>query len=176
MTRKFVLIASAAALLAPLPSFAAEQPADRDAADMARVAETMRNPAAQAAMGDAMAAMMGALLDMPAAPFLKAAQAADTAAGKPRKPAPPVRDGARLRDLAGAGAADAPRQVGRAVPVMMGGMAGMTEAMGKMLPQLREMGARMGEAMGQAQATPATSAPRNAPAEPAAGTAEAPAT
>jgi hypothetical protein len=147
--RPLALTLAAAALLSPLAAGAAETARDADAEGMARVAETMRNPAAQAAMGEAMGAMIGAILEMPAAPFLKAADAAETASGAKKTPRD-IKRNAKLRDLAGADAAETPRQVARAVPVMMGGMAGMTETMGKMLPQLREMGAKMAEAMGKA--------------------------
>jgi hypothetical protein len=155
--RPAVLTVAAAALLSPITASAAQPARDAEAEDMARVADTMRDPKAQAAMGEAMAAMIGAILQMPAAPFLKAAEAAETASGGAR-PARQVKPDAKLGDLAGADAAETPRQVARAVPVMMGGMAGMTEAMGKMLPQLREMGAKMAEKMGQ-QAEAAKPAP-----------------
>ena len=165
MTRSFASILAAAALLTPVAASAAESAPGADAEDMARVADTMRNPAAQAAMGEAMAAMIGAILEMPAAPFLTAADAAESAGGAKKTPRA-VKRGARLRDLAGADAADTPRQVARAVPVMMGGMAGMAEAMGKMLPQLREMGAKMAETMAKPTEDAAT-APQPRSAAPA---------
>jgi hypothetical protein len=61
---------------------------------------------------------------------------------------------ATLADLAGPEARRMPREISQKVPMMMGAMAGMSEAMEAMLPQLEAMAEKMKNAL-PADALPA---------------------
>ncbi|MDE2436046.1 MAG: hypothetical protein KGM49_07295 [Sphingomonadales bacterium] len=141
------LSALAVAMLAPLPA-AAHDSARRDDAQrgLAEVEGRLSDPAAQRAIGDAMAGMMAAMLDMKAAPFLKAMDRMGASMGeRPHHRAIP--DDATLGDLAGPETRHMPDEVARKAPAMMGAAGAMVGAMGEMLPQLEEMGKRMTEQM-----------------------------
>lgn len=110
-----------------------------------RMAEQMRDPAAQQAMARAVAAMSEAMLDMPLDPL---ARMADTMGD--HRTARRMR-GATVGDYAGPEARDVPYEMSRKVPRLMGQAGGMVAAAKEMTPALkamaREMGARMKEAM-----------------------------
>lgn len=138
------LSALAAALLAPLPA-AAKERSERDRA-VGDLQDKLGDPRTQEAIGDAMAGMMAAMLDMKAGPFLKAMdRVGQTTGERPRHRDIP--DDATLGDLAGPGAREMPREVARKAPAMMGAAGAMVGAMGEMLPQLEEVGKRMGDQM-----------------------------
>lgn len=143
------LSALAAALLAPLPA-AARDAGDKDRAQRDRALGELQtrlgDPETQRAMGDAMASLMAAMLDMKAAPFLKAMDRMGKSMGE-RPVARDIPDDATLGDLAGPEARDMPREVSRKAPAMMGAAGAMAGAVGEMLPQLEEVGKRMGDQM-----------------------------
>lgn len=141
------LTALAAAMLAPVPAAAKEhgRDAERDRA-LSEMQGRLGNPETQRAMGDALAGMMAAMLDMKASPFLKAMDRVGKSTGE----APHHReipDNATLGDLAGLEARRMPEDVARKAPAMMGAAGAMVGAMGEILPQLEEAGKRMGEQM-----------------------------
>ncbi|MDE2412818.1 MAG: hypothetical protein KGM18_13690 [Sphingomonadales bacterium] len=137
------LTALAVALLSPLPAAARES--DRQRA-MGEVQDRLGDPATQQAIGDAMAGMMAAMLDMKAAPFLKAMDRMGGAMGeRPQHRAIP--DNATLGDLAGPEARHMPAEVQRKAPAMMGAAGAMVGAMGEMLPQMEDMARHMGDQM-----------------------------
>ena len=123
-----------AGALSPVPALAAP-------GDAARVAEELNDPVRQEQMAAAAEAVTTAVLDMPAAPLLRAAK---TIAGEnPDYVDPDVRVG----DLVGPEAADAPREFAHRLPQMMGAMATMAATMEAMLPEMRAMGDRIAEDM-----------------------------
>ena len=138
------LTALAAVMLAPLPAYAS------NARDSQRAIGELQNrlgdPETQHAMGDALAGLMAAMMDMKAAPFLKAMDRMGKSMGDsaPRRDIP---ENATLGDLAGPEARDMPRQIAQRTPAMMGAMGAMAGAMGEMIPQLETVGKRMGEQM-----------------------------
>ncbi|PKB14465.1 hypothetical protein B0I00_2054 [Novosphingobium kunmingense] len=143
-TKLVSLSALAAALLAPLPA-AARDTSERDRA-IGDIQDKLGDPRTQEAIGDAMAGMMAAMLDMKAAPFLKAMDRVGQTTGEhPRHRDIP--DDATLGDLAGPGARAMPDEVARKAPAMIGAAGAMVGAMGEMLPQLEEAGKRMGDQM-----------------------------
>jgi hypothetical protein len=123
-----------AGALSPASALAAE-------GDAARVAEELNDPVRQEQLASAAEAVTSAVLDMPAAPLLRAAR---TIAGEdPDYVDPDVRVG----DLVGAEAADAPREFAHRLPQMMGALAAAAATMEAMLPELRAMGDRIAEDM-----------------------------
>lgn len=143
------LSALAAVLLAPVPA-AARGAADKDRARrdcaLGELQTRLGDPATQQAMGDAMATLMAAMLDMKAAPFLKAMDRMGKPMGEHTVPRD-IPDNATLGDLAGPQARAMPGEVARRAPAMMGAAGAMAGAMGEMLPQMEEMGKRMGDQM-----------------------------
>lgn len=139
------LAALAMAVLAPAPALARDSAGDKG---LAEIEGRLSDPDTQQAMGDALAGMMAALLDMKAAPFTKAMDKMGKSMGG-RPMARTIPDDATLGDLAGPEARRAPATLARQVPQMMGAMGAMTGVMQEMLPQLEEMGKRMGEQMGK---------------------------
>ena len=123
-----------AGALSPVPALAAE-------GDAARVAEELTDPVRQEQMAAAAEAVTAALLDMPAAPLLRAAE---TIAGRDPEAVDPD---LRVGDLVGPEAADAPREFAYRLPQMMGAMAAMAATLEAMLPELRAMGDRIAEDM-----------------------------
>jgi len=92
-------------------------------------------------MAAAVEAVTTAVLAMPAAPLLRAAE---TMAGRdPQSVDPDLTVG----DLAGPEAADAPREIAHRLPQMMGAMATLAATLEAMLPELRAMGDRIAEDM-----------------------------
>ncbi len=123
-----------AGALSSAPALAAE-------GDAARVAEELRDPVRQEQMAAAVEVMADAVLSMPAAPLLRAAE---TMAGRdPDYLDPDLRVGDRV----GPEAADAPREFAFRLPQMMGALATMAATMEAMLPELRAMGDRIAEDM-----------------------------
>ena len=122
-----IVLPAMAALCAavPLPAFAAE-------GEAGRMAEELNDPIRQEQMAAAAEAMTGAMLEMPAAPLLRAAA---TMAGEDPEDIDP---NLTVGDLVGPEAADAPRDFAERLPAMMGAMATLATAMEAMLPQLRE--------------------------------------
>lgn len=143
------LTALAATALAPMPALARDSHS-HSASDSQRaigeLQDRLGNPETQRAMGDALATLMAAMMDMKAAPFLKAMDRVGGTMGEPVRHRD-VPENATLGDLAGPEARDMPRQVARQTPAMMGAMGAMAGAMGEMLPQLEEAGKRMSEQM-----------------------------
>jgi hypothetical protein len=130
---RIVLPALAAfGVLAPLPALAAPR-------DAARVAEELNDPVRQEQMAAAAEAVTTAVLDMPAAPLLRAAK---TVAGEnPDYVDPDLRVG----DLVDPETADAPYEFAHRLPRMMGALAGAAATIETMLPELRAMGDRIAE-------------------------------
>jgi len=130
---RIVLPALAAfGVLAPLPALAAP-------GDAARVAEELNDPVRQEQMAAAAEAVTTAVLDMPAAPLLRAAK---TVAGEnPDYVDPDLRVG----DLVDPETADAPYEFAHRLPRMMGALAGAAATIETMLPELRAMGDRIAE-------------------------------
>jgi len=139
MSARFLLAASALALVA------GAAPASAREGSTARMAEKMRDPDTQHAMAAAVAAMSEAMLDMPLEPLARAAEAIGD-----RRTARELR-GARLGDVAGPEARRLPHEMAARLPAMMGAAGGMADAVEQMTPALKamakEMGARMSEAM-----------------------------
>ena len=123
-----------AATLMPVPALAAE-------GDAQRMADELNNPATQERIAQAAEVMTQAMLSMPAAPLLRAAE---TMAGRDPEAVDPD---LTVGDLAGPDAAEAPRELAHRLPEMMGAMAAMTAALETMLPELRAMGDRIAEDM-----------------------------
>ncbi len=116
-----------ASALAPVPLLAAP-------ADAARVAEELNDPVRQEQLATAAEAMTTAVLDMPAAPLLRAAK---TIAGEdPDYVDPDLRVG----DLVDPETADAPYEFAHRLPQMMGALATAAATLELMLPELRAMG------------------------------------
>lgn len=123
-----------AGALAPVPALAAP-------GDAARVAEELNDPVRQEQLATAAEAMTTAVLDMPAAPLLRAAK---TIAGDdPDYVDPDVRVG----DLVDPDTADAPYEFAHRLPQMVGTLAGLAATLELMLPELRAMGDRIAEDM-----------------------------
>lgn len=139
------LTALTAAMLSPLPALARESARD---AGLNAVQDRLGDPATQQAVGDALAGMVAAMLDLKAAPFVKAMDSIGQPMGQGGKNRT-IPDGATLGDLAGPEARRAPAQMARQVPQMMGAMGAMTGVMQEMLPQLEDIGRRMGDQMGK---------------------------
>lgn len=141
---KLVSMIGLAAALAPMPAAARDH-------RLAEVEDRLSDPRAQHAMGDALAAMMTAMMSIKAAPFVNAMDSVARSTGADERDQRPIsRDfpaDATLGDLAGPDARDMPRQMARKVPQMMGAMGAMTGAMGEMLPQLEAMGRRIARDM-----------------------------
>ena len=123
-----------ASALAPVPLLAAP-------ADAARVAEELNDPVRQEQLATAAEAMTTAVLDMPAAPLLRAAK---TIAGEdPDFVDPDLRVG----DLVDPETADAPYEFAHRLPQMMGALATAAATLELLLPELRAMGDRIAEDM-----------------------------
>jgi len=125
-----------AGALSPLPALAAE-------GDAARMAEELSDPARQQQIAAALEAMTAAMLEMPAAPLLRAAA---TMAGKDVEEVEPD---VSVGDLMGPEAAAAPRELAQRLPAMMSAMAIFATSFEAMLPELRAMGDRMAKDMAQ---------------------------
>lgn len=128
-----ILAAACAVLPAPVLAEDLEHEAGR-------VREELSDPVRQAQVAVAAEAVTGAVMDMPAAPIVRAA--AVLAGSDPEAVDPDVRVG----DLVGPEAAQAPREFARRLPEMMGSMAVIAAALEDMVPQLREAMERIEDA------------------------------
>lgn len=131
--RTLTRITALVALAAPLPALA--QVSDAEIAT-AEVEATLKDPVAQAAIAEGMAAASEALLDIPLAPLAKAV--AEAAGDNPDDVDPDM----TLRSVSPE-AQDAPDRVRESLPRVMGAMGSMAGGMGAMIPALREMADRM---------------------------------
>ena len=130
----------APAFLAPLLLAAAPTPALAQAtedAPLAGVVETLEDPAMQEQVALTAAALVGVLMELPVGTL---ANAVSEAAGED---APAIDPDARVRDLVGDDAQDAPQQVAEHLPELMAAMAGMAGVFEEMLPQLRDLAERL---------------------------------
>lgn len=131
--------------LAALASFSLANPAMARDAGIGDASRVLSDPAMQHRMGDMLAALTGALMELDVAPLAKAIDQAQV--GKSGKS---YRHGMKLGDLAGPEARQAPEAIRRAAPQVMGQMAGMAGAMEEMLPQLEAMADKLKGTMGAA--------------------------
>ena len=116
-------------------------PAHAEPGEAARVAEELNDPVRQERLARTTEAVTTAVLDMPAAPLLRAAK---TIAGdNPDHVDPDLRVG----DLVDPETADAPYEFAHRLPQMMGALAGVAATLEAMLPELRAMGDRIAEDM-----------------------------
>jgi hypothetical protein len=144
--RSVLLAACLTTMLAPLPALAGERDARHDDARhqdgrLGEIGAKLSDPRSQIAVTTMLAALSEAVLDMKVDSMVRAMRSVDPdAAGD-------LPDDARVRDLAGPGADHLSGDIGRTVPRAMGAAAGMADAMGDMLPQLRAMGERMRQAV-----------------------------
>lgn len=140
-----ILRAPAALGLAAMAALSLSTPVQAREAGIDQAVGVLSDPAMQHRMGDMLAGLTGALMELDMAPLVKAidqAQGTNTAKR--------YRHGMKLGDLAGPEARRAPDAVRRAAPQVMGQMAGMADAMQAMLPQLQAMGEKLKGAMGGA--------------------------
>ncbi|WP_133303999.1 hypothetical protein [Aurantiacibacter aquimixticola] len=124
------LIAAALLTSASLAAPAAAQ--ETEERPLAGLTEAMEDPATQEQVSHTVAALVGALMEMPVGPLVEAM------GEMTGEPGPDIDPDARIRDLMGAEAADAPEIVAERLPAMMGAMAQMAGAFEAVLPQLRE--------------------------------------
>ena len=127
---------TAACALLPVPALA--QDLEDDAG---RMAEELSDPVRQEQLATAAEAVGEAMLEMPAAPLLRAAAA--IAGADPDSVDPDTRVG----DLVSPEAADAPRELAHRVPEMMGTMAVLAGSLEAVMPQLREAMDRIEDAL-----------------------------
>ncbi len=140
-----ILRAPAALGLAAIAALSLSTPVQAREAGIEQATRALSDPAMQHRMGDMLAALAGALMELDVAPLV---DAVDQAQGKHK--AKRNRHGMKLGDLAGPEARSAPEAVRRAAPQVMGQMAGMAGAMEAMLPQLEAMGEKLKDTMGGA--------------------------
>jgi hypothetical protein len=135
------VIALTAPVLAP-PALAQDRSMDEMAAKMS-------DPQVQQAMAAAVASMSEALLEIPVAPFAKAARAMGKTMGgaEAADDLADIPPDATLRDLAGPEATRMPHEMARRLPPMMGAMSGMAGVFGAMRPMLEAMAERMKDAV-----------------------------
>jgi hypothetical protein len=110
--------------------------------DAARMAETFGDPRTQATVSAAVRALSEAMLNLPVAPFLNAAEAFRDPY-RPRAVDPDL----TLGEIAGPRAESVPEDLSRRLPAMMGAMGGMAETVEAMTPALKGMAREMGRAM-----------------------------
>jgi hypothetical protein len=115
--------------------------------DAGRMADKLRDPHMQASISAAVRALSEAMLDLPIAPFLNAAEAVRDPAA-PREVDPDL----RLRDIAGPDGERVPDRLTQRLPAMMGAMGGMADAAEAMTPALKGVAHEMSRAMGEAVA------------------------
>lgn len=132
MIRPVTTLAAALGLLALTPAPALARDHAEGSAEMQRM---LSDPHMQDAVGNAMSALLGAMLDMKAEPFAKAMESMGDREGARRIPR-----GATLGDLAGPDARKMPREIKRRVPAMMNATGSMVGVLDAMLPQLEAIG------------------------------------
>ena len=134
------------ALLALLPGPAsARDRTDASTTDANEMIRQLEDPHRQAAVADAMGAMMSVLLTMKAAPLVRAMDAMGSHDEARRIP-----QNATLGDLAGSDARRLPDDVRRRVPGMMIALSSIAGMMDEMLPELKKIGADFEHAMDRA--------------------------
>jgi hypothetical protein len=139
--RKLTIVAAVFAAAAPLPALAQDVPADESIEESAaRLSDKLSNRETQERLSQSVATMSEALLDLPLAPFLRAA--AEMAGEDPESVDPDT----TLRQMSPE-SERVPGEIADKLPRMMGAMAGMADGMGAMMPALREMAERMEEAV-----------------------------
>ena len=138
------LAALALAVLAPAPALARDSAGDKG---LAEIEGRLSDPDTQQAMGDALAGMMAALLDMKAAPFAKAMDKMGKSMGG-RPMARTIPDDATLGDLAGPDARQLPGQIKRSVPGLMNASGSMVGALEVLAPQLEAIGKQLERDLG----------------------------
>jgi hypothetical protein len=127
--RKLASLSVLAALaLAPVPALAREA-ADED------FASELSDPGKQQVIGNAMAAMMGVLLNLKTDPLARAMERMGD-----HKAARKIPRGATLGDLAGPEARRMPAEVRRRVPAMMGAMGELAGMIQDIAPELEAIG------------------------------------
>ena len=124
-------LAVLAALATPVPALAQDD-GTADHEGLARVAKAMSDPATQAQVSAVAGSLVDALMDMPVAPLLRAAEALP--GGEPRD----IDPDATIADLAGPDVGVRGQDVSARVPQMMQTLAAMTYALDGVLPQLRD--------------------------------------
>lgn len=112
------------------------------ATDAGEMIRQLEDPRRQAAVADAMGAMMGMMLSMKAAPL---ARAMDAMGGHDE--ARRIPQNATLGDLAGSDARRLPDEVKRRVPGMMIAMGSLAGMMDEMMPEFKKIGATFEQAM-----------------------------
>jgi hypothetical protein len=95
----------------------------------------LSNPGTQHAIGDMLGALLGVMLQMPAEPLARAAEAAGD-----HETARSIPNGATIGDLAGPEARQLAREVRRRAPAMIGALGGLAGAMEDMAPELERIG------------------------------------
>lgn len=142
--RKPIIAAAALAFAAPLPAAAQDAvPGEGAEEAAARLSEKLSDPDMQERMAASVATVSEVLLDLPLAPFMRAA--AQMAGEDPEAVDPDT----TLRQMSPEAEA-VPGEIADKLPRMMGAMAGMAEGMGAMMPALREMAEKMKEAVDRA--------------------------
>lgn len=138
MTRFPLFLAMAGTLTISAPALAEERISDEHGAPASAAIAQLADPASQQQAAMMVQAMGDILLAMPAAPLLDAAR---QMAGEDL--AQNVDPDARVSDLIGADARDAPAKLAERIPAMMGAMASLAGAFEQLAPQLRDLAQRM---------------------------------
>ena len=144
--RSMLIVAVPLAMVALWPGpAAAREPATASTSGANEVIRQLEDPHRQAAVADAMGAMMSAMLSMKAAPLARAMDAMGNHDEAQRIP----RD-ATMGDLAGPDARRIPDEVKRRVPGMMIALSSLAGLMDEMMPELKKIGADFEHAMDRA--------------------------
>lgn len=144
--RKLTVVAAALVAAAPLPALAQDVvPEERVEDSAARLADRLSDRETQERLTQSIAVMSEALLDLPLAPFARAA--AEMVGEDPEVVDPDL----TLRQMS-PDAERVPGEIADKLPRMMGAMAGMADGMSAAMPALREMAERMREAIEQVEA------------------------
>ena len=139
--RRLIVAIAALAAATPLPVLAQDAVDDESVEQAtARLSEKLSDPETQERLSQSVAVMSEVLLDLPLAPFLRAA--AQMAGEDPEAVDPDT----TLRQVS-PDAERVPGEIADKLPQMMGAMAGMAGGMGAMMPALREMAERVKDAV-----------------------------
>lgn len=128
----FAVVTAVAMLPAPVLAKAPRGEAMRELSD----------PRTQQAMGDMLGALFGVILDMPADPLVRAMEAA----GEPEA-ARRIPRGATIGDLAGPEARNAPREIRRRAPALIGAMGELAGTLEEMAPEFERIADDFGRKM-----------------------------
>ena len=144
--RPMFLAAVPLAMLGLLPGPAvARDRANVRPTDASEMIRQLEDPHRQAAVAEAMGAIMSVMLGMKAAPL---ARAMDAMGG--RDEARRIPQNATLSDLAGPDARSLPDEVKRRVPEMMIALGAMAGTMDELMPELKKIGTDVEHAMDRA--------------------------